>query len=266
LLFPQFNQVAHKFPPWANSTYHALNLKAEKRYSHGLNFLMNYTWSKFLDDAISKGDLGANPAGNAYTHVELRRFDKSLSGNDIRHRFIASGVYELPFGRDRRWTVSNPILRQIAGGWGVGFIAELRSGMPFGVAEQTNRTNTFSASQRPNLLRDPRLPNDRALGDKLAQWFDISAFQAPGNGVFGNGPRLEPGGPGLIAIDSSVHKGWKLTERYRLLFRTDFYNMPNHANFGRPAGLRGAGNFGQVAGILGGSTGRQIQMSLRFEF
>ena len=70
----------------------------------------------------------------------------------------------------------------------------------------------------------------------------------------------------MIEIDGSAHKSWNLTERYRFLFRTDFYNVPNHPNFGRPAGLRGAGTFGQVTGILGGSTGRQIQMSLRFEF
>ena len=265
LRFPQFNQVTHQFPPWGDSNYHAMNLKAEKRYSHGLNFLVNYTWSKMIDDVISKADLGES-AGAGYTHVELRRFDRSLSGTDIRHRFMGSGVWELPFGQDRHWRVGNRVLRQIVGGWGVGLIAELRTGMPFSVAEETDTTNTFSMSQRPNLLRDPRLPADRPLADKLAQWFDISAFEEPGEGIFGNAPRLEPGGPGMVQIDVSVHKAWNLGERYRFLFRSDFYNLPNHPNFADPDGRHGGGNFGQISSILGNSTGRQIQLSLRLEF
>ena len=70
--FPHFNNVTQLLPPWGNSTYHALNVKMEKRYSNGLNFLANYTWSKFLDDIEANNEV-AGGEGNGYTHIELRR-------------------------------------------------------------------------------------------------------------------------------------------------------------------------------------------------
>jgi len=262
--FPQFNSVTHVFPSWGNSSYHAMNVKVEKRYAHGLNFLMNYTWSKFLDDTEAKSELGGTGLGAAITHPQLRALDKSYSGNDIRHRYVASAVYELPFGHGRHWDVSNRVMNQIVGGWDTGLITELRSGMPYGVREQTNLTNTYSTAVRPNLLRDPQLSSDRSTAAKVQQWFDVTAFQAPGVGVFGNAPRTLRGGPGYIDIDVSVHKLWNLTERFNLMFRGDIYNLPNHPNFGRPDTSRGGGSFGRITGIVG--TGRQSQLSLRLAF
>ncbi|MBK7927724.1 MAG: hypothetical protein IPJ98_09590 [Bryobacterales bacterium] len=94
--------------------YHALNVKVEKRYSNGLNFLMNYTWSKFLDD-VEAGNEVAGGEGNGYTHISLRNLDKSYSGNDLRHRVIASSVYELPIGKGRSVNVDNAVANAIAG-------------------------------------------------------------------------------------------------------------------------------------------------------
>jgi hypothetical protein len=263
--FPQFDNVQHKFPPWGNSIYHAMNVKIEKRFSNGLNFLMNYTWSKFLDDVEPKGELGGSGQDVGITHPELRRLDRAPSGNDIRHRYIISGVYELPFGRGRQWDVSNPVLNGIFGGWGLGVITEIRSGTPLGVVEQTNRTNTYSTNVRPNLLHDPELSRDRSRADKIAQWFDTSAFVAPAEGEFGNAPRTIAGiGPGFFGLDLSVNKTWNLTERYNLRFRTDFFNAPNYPIFSSPNRSRGSGNFGRITSTS--DTGRQIQMSLRFEF
>jgi hypothetical protein len=113
--FPQFNAINQVSPPWGNSTYHSINLKAEKRYSNGLNCLMNFTWSKFLDDVEGGNELGGGE-GSGYTHLELRRLDKSYSGSDIRLRYVASSVYELPFGKGRHWSIANPVLNTVAGG------------------------------------------------------------------------------------------------------------------------------------------------------
>lgn len=263
--FPQFDNVQHKFPPWGNSIYHAMNAKLEKRFSHGLNFLMNYTFSKFLDDVEPKGELGGSGLDTGITHPELRYLDRAPSGNDIRHRYIASGVYELPFGKGRRWGIGNSVLNHIAGGWGLGVIAELRSGAPIGVIEQTNLTNTYSTNVRPNLLHDPELSRDRTRTEKLARWFDTTAFAAPAVGEFGNAARTIAGlGPGYFGLDASVNKTWSLTERYKLMYRADFYNAPNYPVFAAPNRSRGNGNFGRITGTSG--TGRQIQMSLRFQF
>ena len=263
--FPQFNSITQISPPWGNSTYHSLNLKAEKRYSNGLNFLMNFTWAKFLDDVEGGNEL-AGGEGSGYTHIELRKLDKSYSGSDIRLRYVASTVYELPFGAGRHWTIGNRVLNAMAGGWGASVIAELRSGPPWGVIEQTNLTNVYSASQRPNLLRDPTIQGDRSRSEMLARYFDTAAFQAPGVGVFGNAAR-EPGfGPGYVGVDASLHKRFPLRENIGLQFRGDFYNLPNRPNFANPASVRGRADFGTIAAIAPGTNGRLVQLGIRLEF
>ena len=262
-LFPQYNSVFVESPDWGNSTYHSLNLKAEKRFSSGLSYLFNYTWSKFIDDVESANELGGE-WGNGYTHFELRHLDKALSGNDIRHRAVVSGVYELPVGRNKPLAIENPALGAVIGGWSLGVIAELRTGSPFGVIEQTNRSNAFAHSQRPNLLGDPTLSTGRSKADRLAQWFDTSLFEAPGAGVFGNGPRNICCGPGFALVDVSIQKRFAVTEGVRLEFRADFFNIANHANFSIPERRRGNSGFGRVRGTIG--TGRQTQLGLRLEF
>jgi len=263
--YPQFNEVMSLARAWGNSSYHALNIKLEKRYSHGLNLLMNYTWSKFLDDVEGLNEL-AGEEGNGYTHIERRGLDKSFSGNHIPHRYVVSSVYDVPYGKGRRWAPPSRLLDSILGGWGVGVIGELRAGAPYGVIEQTNRTNTFSHGQRPNLLRDPAIRDSRSTTDMLSRYFDTAAFQTAGVGNFGNAARNVGLGPGYIGIDMTVHKNWHLTERYTLQLRGDFFNMPNRANFGSPATLFGRGDFGRIASLSPGATAREIQLSLRLEF
>lgn len=261
--FPHFNNVTRLTPNWGASTYHALNLKVERRYSNGFNLLANYTWSKFLDN-IEAGNEFAGGEGNGYTHNELRGLDKSFSGNDVRHRVIASSVYELPVGKGKKLAVSNSVLDAVAGGWTLGVIAELRTGGPWGAIEQTNATNTFSGNPRPNLTCDPNLDSNRSRAQYLAQWFNTTCFQAPVTGAFGNAARNLGFGPGQVNIDSSVNKKWNLTEKYRLLFRADIFNVPNRPNFAVPNAVRGRGDFGRITATRG--TGRQVQLNLRFEF
>ncbi len=261
-LFPQYGNVTSISPAWGNSTYHALNVKVEKRFSHGLNMLGNYTWAKFLDDVEGSDELGGG-SGNGYQHIDARGLNKSNSGADIRHRLAYSSLYELPIGKGRRWEIGNPVLDRILGGWTVGGILEARTGAPYGVVENTNRLNTFSESQRPNLLRNPNLSGDRSRDEKIRQFFDTSAFQAPGDGVLGNAARTNGPGPGFFGVDASIHKLFRITERFGLTFRTDVVNLPNVPNFASPSQSRGDANFGKIASTLGSATAREIQLSLR---
>jgi hypothetical protein len=198
--------------------------------------------------------------------MERRRLDKSLSGNHVPQRLVVSTVYDLPIGKGRRWASSTGFLEHVIGGLGVGLIAELRAGAPYGVVEQTNRTNTFSHAQRPNLLRDPELPGNRSRSDMLNRYFDTSAFQSAGVGQFGNAARNVGLGPGYMTFDLSLHKNWSLTERYRIQLRSDFFNLFNRPNFGSPALLLGRADFGRITQLAPGAIAREIQLSLRLDF
>ncbi len=182
------------------------------------------------------------------------------------HRYITSVVYDLPFGKGRRYAFGSPVLDALAGGWGLGGVTEFRSGSVYGAVEQTNRSNTFSHSQRPQLVADPALDSNRPRGDLIAQYFKTAASAAPGDGVFGSSPRTICCGPGAALIDLSAYKWFVFTERYRLQLRGDFFNIANRPNFAPPAAVRGRGDFGRIGAIAAGSTGRQIQLALRFEF
>ena len=259
--FPQFNAVTNVSPDWGNSSYHSFNLKLEKRYSAGISFLTNYTWSKFIDDVSSGSELGGG--GATYQHLETRKLDKALSGSDLRHRVTISMLYDLPVGKGRRMPVENAVLNHVVGGWTLGGILEARGGAPYGVVESTNRMNTFSASQRSNILRDPALSASRSRGDQVAQFFDTPAFVAPGDGNIGNASRTNGLGPGFFGLDISMQKQFNLTERFNLTFRTDIVNLPNVPAFDSPNQSRGTGAFGTLNSVLLGTGGREIQLNLR---
>ena len=264
--FPQFDNVMQISPAWGNSTYHAMNLKVEKRYSSGLNLLANFTWSKFIDDVSANSEIGGAAGNVSYTHIALHRLDKSLSGNHIGRRLVGSVVYDLPWGTGRPYLLKNRFVNGALGGWGIGLIGELRDGAPYGAIENTNLSNTFSASQRPNLLGPPLQPAGWRSNVLAIPYFDVGQFQAPGVGVFGNSPRTICCGPGFLGIDMSVHKNWPLTERFKLQVRGDFYNLPNRPEFANPNLKRGLPNFGLVTGVVVGSNARLAQISMRFEF
>lgn len=258
--FPQFANITRLNPNWGNSTYHSMNLKFERRFSSGLMFLGNYTWAKFLDDVPSGQELGTVPGQQ---HLEARKIDKGLSGSDLRHRLAWASLYELPYGKGKRWSLGNTFVDALLGGWALDGILEWRTGPPFGVTEQTNRLNAFSGSQRPNLLRDPKLPSGRPRAGMISRYFDPAAFESPGEGIVGNSGRSVGFSPGFFGLDFSVQKRFALTEKVGLTFRADAANLPNIPAFGAPATGRGAGNFGTINSTLSASSGREIQLSLR---
>ena len=261
--FPQFGNLVWRAPAWGNSSYNSLNVKLEKRFSRGLNLLGTYTWSKFLED-VPPGSEISSAAGGGQQSYYARHLDKGLSGNDIRHRLTTSFVYELPVGKDKPLAIHNAVLNRIAGGWSLGLISEIRSGVPYSVYEQTNKLNAFSAGQRSNIVSNPELPSDRPRAQLVRGWFDVNAFAFPGNGVLGNASRSPGIGPGFVNIDTSVLKNIQFTETRYLQFRTQFYNLLNRANLANPNGSRGNPAFGTIAGVV--NDGRFIQLSLRLAF
>lgn len=250
--YPQFSGVSVINPPVGNSTYHAMTLKAERRYASGFTFLGHYTFAKFIDDVTSFSEYG-NAAG--YMDAYNRRLDKSISGNDIRHRAVVSGVYSLPTFTQHR------LLNFVAGGWRTGVIASFQSGPPFTVLNNTNDTNVFPAGTvRPDIVGNPALSSEERT---LSRWFDTSAFVAPAPFRFGTAPRSVLRGPGVTNIDFSLTKIFPITERIRTEFRGEFFNLLNHANFNAPGATRGTPAFGVINSAR---DPRRIQLALRVTF
>ena len=256
--FPQFGNVAAISPFWGNSSYHALNLKLEKRFSNGLNLLANYTRAKFIDDVANGFEVGNVPSGvqNYYD----RQAERALSGNDVRNRFNTSTVYELPFGHGRRW-MKDSVAGRLLGGWNLGAILTLQDGSPNGITTQVNSTNAFNpGAQRANLLRDPTLPSGERT---IARYFDTNAAVAPPQFTFGNASRSVFTGPGLMNLDLSLLKNFVWRERFNLQCRVEAFDSFNRPNFDDPNTSLGSPAFGVIGTAR---TARSVQLGLRLTF
>jgi hypothetical protein len=256
--YPQFSGVTLVAPAFGISNYHALVLRAEKRFAAGVNFMTTYTWSKFLNNTDEGGNaLGDEPA---YSNYYDRRSDYGPSGNDIRHRFTISSVYELPVGRGKRYLANGP-LGLIAGNWSVGMLALMQSGPPATVTTQTNNTNAFSAGgQRADLLRDASLNSSERTLDR---WFDTSAFAQPAAFTFGTSGRGVIRGDGIVNFDISLLKNLFFAEQKGFQFRLEMFNAFNHPDFGLPGTIFDGPGFGEVSNAR---SGRTIQVGLRLVF
>lgn len=256
--YPQFNNVQVLAPTNGSNNYHALTLRAEKRFSHGLSFTAGYTWSRAIGDANNTpGDLGDNQLN---MDIYNRRLDKGPDALDIIHRFVWSSTYDLPWGKGRKWLTSG-LLSQVLGGWTLGSISVIQSGGPFTVTMQTNNTNAFSASNRANILRNPNLPGGER---SVARWFDTEAFEAPPAYTFGNAGRGVVRGDGRVNFDFSINKNFVLGNEARYVqFRADMFNAFNHPDFALPNRAFGAANFGTIGSA---TSGRTVQLGLRVVF
>ncbi|MBI3683670.1 MAG: TonB-dependent receptor [Acidobacteria bacterium] len=263
--FPQFTDVTQVAQPIGNSNYHAMNLKVDKRYSHGLHFQSNYTWARGIDDVEARGELGGNP-GNALANVYNRRVDRGLSGNSISHRWINSVVYELPVGKGHALGISNRVGNALLGGWTAGYIGELRTGAPWGVIEQVNRTNSFSPANRPNVAGDPKISGSRSRAGQVSAWFNTAQFAEPAQFTFGNSGRTAGFGPGAIAMDLSILKDMRFFEKYTLQFRCEMLNFINRPNFSLTNLSRGSNAFGRITDLADGNQARIVQFALHFKF
>lgn len=250
--FAQFSNVYWINPSIGNSSYHGGYARIERRFNRGFSVLAHYTFSKFIDDAAASDEYG-DPG--SYMDAYNRRLDKSLSGSDVPHRTVLTGLYQAPTFKNRQ------ALRWLAGSWQLGILSTLQSGAPFTVVAAANTTNAFTAgSLRPNLLGNANLSSGERT---LARWFDTAAFATPAPFAFGNSPRSGLRGAGIRTVDATLSREFRLSERYKFDLRGEFYNLLNHANFEVPGHVFGASNFGTVQSA---GSARAIQLGLRLSF
>ncbi|HYZ87363.1 MAG TPA: TonB-dependent receptor [Bryobacteraceae bacterium] len=240
-----------------NSQYHALQIKATKRFSRGLQLLGNYTWGKCMDDQSSLAEGKFQDFLNA-------RADWSRCSYDIRHAFKLGYVYDLPFGRGRTFGGSwNRFVDGILGGWAVEGIVQLQSGTASNVRTGIDRANVGSTNERPDVLRNPNLPAGQRTVDR---WFDTSAFVLPQLYTFGNAGAYIVEDDGRRIFDVSIAKKFYFMEQRFVELRGEFFNFPNVVNFTAPGSGGYVMNTPTFGVITGTTPARQIQLALRVQF
>jgi hypothetical protein len=258
-----------QFAPYVNngfdeymSWYHGLVLKLEKRFAQNMSFMVDYTWSKTLDesDSLGNGNIYGQPTANP-TRFNINMF-KGPAGYDIRHRLSATYAYDTP------WKTHNAVLDAVLANWQLSGIVTADSGVPFYVYLTTDNENIGIAAfgsprytEFPNLACDP----NSSFHPTAGAWFNTGCYQLPAFGTRGNAGRHALYSQGLLNWDGSAAKQWPVAENKYLQFRAEFYNAANAATFDPPGILFGTPAFGKVTNTTR-QPGRQIQFALKFHF
>ena len=267
LPYPQFTGVNGVAFPVANSIYHALQLRAEKRFAHGLQFLINYTWSKSIDDASITHDglgwLGGTPSLQDPNNYRLER---GLSQFDLPHLLNISYVYELPFGRGKMLgSTWNPVVNAILGGWKTNGIWTFSDGFPIGLYLAGGLALPTYGGQRPDLLGT--LQRNTGANFRDQYFANPEVVVAPPDYAIGTAPRTigSVRTPSTQNANLSLLKEFfmnKLREGAHLEYRAEFFNAFNHPKFCGPDTTLEGGSFGIVSCTA--NSPREVQMALKF--
>jgi len=268
--FPQFTGVSQFFPPWANSTYHAFQLKVEKRLSNGLEMLVTYTNSKSIDDASVSTYTEWLGGFGQVRDPNNRHLERSLSEWDIPQVLQVSYLYQLPFGRGKKWGSSwSPIVNGFLGGWQTNGIWRFDNGQPLHIGLNGGTSPATYGGQLPNVAGELKV-------NPQSKWFTDGYFanasdvlSVPADWTIGNAPRMMPNVrlPGTKSAALSLFKEIslnKMREGSRLEFRVEAFNALNHPQFGNVDTTFNAGGFGNVQSQV--NTPREVQMALKLYF
>jgi hypothetical protein len=260
---PGFQEIQIAFGG-GKGDYHALQMKVERRYARGLYVLNSFTWSRARD--------------NASGHLEVQNGDSSrVNYRDLASNFGRSGydqplnnttsfVWELPFGRDRRYGASlHPVAEGVLGGWRLVGINTMTSGVPINLTYSPSGTFTVGGgpAYRPNLLGDPLMPKDQRTP---AQYLNPATVEIPTDRTqpFGNAPRNVARSPSFYQFDLGLHKGFTLGQQERRIeARLEAFNLFNQVNFGAANGNRSSSAFGTITST---HAARQLQLGVKLYF
>jgi hypothetical protein len=245
--YPDYLDINVTNPPLGATTYHSGQFKVERRFSGGVGFLAAYTLAKLYGDVgrniIDFATVGGAPQGSVRCGQDSkfdRRSCRSIEPQDVTHQFVLSALYDLPFGRGRRFLSEGGPLSSIFGGFRLNGILSMHSGLPLVIRGANNR-----AADRPNLVGDPELPADERTAER---WFNTDAFVAPPTFTYGNTPRALSNvrGPGFSSVDLSLTKDLALGDSFSVQLRAETFNLFNHTNLGLPNTNRLSGEFGRI--------------------
>jgi hypothetical protein len=276
--YPAFGEVSWRGNK-DNSNYNGLSVAVKRSFSHGFLLSANYMWSHEIDDGSDgSGDGDSLVAEN----VACQPCERADGIWDVRHVFNANAVYQLPFGPGKAFLNQPGVWRSIFGSWELTSMAVARTGFPVNVTIDRSSSavpDGNTTDQRPDLV--PGVSLTPPGGKTIAEWINPAAFAAPAAGTFGDAPRDVARGPGAWQMDIGVGKQIPVTERVRLEFRAEFFNIFNHPQYGLPqsdissflAGTQGV--FGSIiqtvntttpVSPVGTGTPREMQFVLRVAF
>jgi hypothetical protein len=259
--------------PAGQTLYHGLSARLEHRFASGIYFLNSFTWSKALGNSEQALENFTGQTVATVQNIRDLKNERGPTSYDVTLMNTTSVVYQLPFGKGRKFgSAWNGVLDAIAGGWEINNINTANSGLPLDVyytpASANDATGRLAeyrgvATQRPNLVGDPTRPSGAAMID---QYFNKAAFAIPAaSAPFGNVGRNSFRGPNFWQWDAGVNKNFKIPARegMSLQFRSEFFNLLNHTNFGPPTTDITSAAFGTIRAAF---PARQIQLALKLMF
>jgi hypothetical protein len=254
-------------PNEAQSNYHALYVRGERRFSNGFSYLSSLTFSKAITDAPQFRNAGGatgtenSPPQNSYN----LRAERGLASFNAKLRWVNTAVYRLPFGHGQRWLRTGPAAA-ILGEWQLAGIVSLQSGFPSTI-NLTGDTANIGGGSGGILIRanpvagvDPELPAGQRT---TAEWFNVKAFVLPPAYQFGALGRNTLVGPGLFNVDSTLSKHFRVKERVGVEVRAEAFNLFNTANYNQVARIINAPGFGAVTSEL---PMRELQFGAKITF
>ncbi len=262
--------TVRRLETWTSASYHALQARAEKRYSNGLLFHAAFNYQKALSIGYSVNE-GAPYGSNGIQDPNNRAADRGRSAIDQRFRFVFSHVWEIPWMRNAKGVTG-----LLLGGWAVNGILGLTSGLPVTVSQSGDSQNTGPGGfQRPHVVPGQKV--DRVLSDRsLDRWFNTGAFvRSKCEGCSGEGLYIGPKGygtAGTFLFDAPAQKTWdfglskdfRIREGQRLQFRYEAFNFLNTPQFNAPNRVLGNAEFGRITSTV--LNNREMQFGLKYSF
>jgi Carboxypeptidase regulatory-like domain len=266
LPFPQFTGITEVNRTWGSSEYNSMQLKVNKRTTHGVSFLAVYTFGKLISNVSPNEAPVGGTAPNPQNYYNLAA-ERSISEMNVPHSFIANAVVQLPFGPGMRLLSGvHGVAAKLIGGWQASGTLVEQTGFPLVMSA----TIAGSGGNRPNIVPgvNPALSSSRPLPEKVKQWFNTAAFSQPAAFTYGNAPRVESAvhGPDMHNLDFSLMKETQFFDRYGVQFRADAFNLTNTPHFDVPDTTISSPSFGQLNSLLGSPPPREIQFALKVTF
>ncbi len=266
--FPQFLDVLAHQVSAGIARYDSLIVKFERRITRGWGANINYTFSRNKDNLFGEVNYFSNNSNARARALDNNNLEAEFAHSVIEapHRLNVSGVYELPFGKGKRYLDTSGPADWFLGGWQVAAIGSYQSGFPVAIVQNNNNSGLFGSFQRPNLVAGQDPKTSGGTEDRLNNWFNKAAWSEAAPFTFGNAPRTDTRArtPLKANWDIAFQKNQRLSERFTLQLRAEIINAFNDANFLGPENRFGNANFGRITQV--GGFPRLLQWMARVQF